>query len=310
MSELKNLFDDPTKSVFTAEFPTIDGAGMSKVIVMAERLAPWFDAVNATDNPAAHAHASNTSVAIAMKAHGLEPIMQIACRDKNRLAIQADMVGAALHGIDNLSLMTGDDVTAGDEPESRRVFDLDSSQAISIATSLNFGKYLSGRAIKPATKFYIGAVENAAAPPLEYRVQRALKKFRAGARFLQLQICYHEDRLENFCAGVAEVVPEIHLLPTIVLLKGARQLHFMNDKVPGIDVPLEIIARVEKSGDQSEAAYQLALEQARHALTQPRVRGLHIADFRHDDTYVRLMQDLGRKPRQLNHSQLSQLSNL
>jgi methylenetetrahydrofolate reductase (NADPH) len=298
MSRLRNLLEDSTEMVFTAEFPTIDGAGMARVISNVERLAPWFDAVNSTDNPAAHAHASNIAVAIAVKSHGLEPIMQIACRDKNRLAIQADMMGASLHGIVNVSLMTGDDVTAGDEPETRRVFDLDSAQAISVAQSLNSGVYLSGRSIKPPTNFYIGAVENAAAPPLEYRVQRALKKHRAGARFLQLQICYHADRLEAFCNGVAKIAPALHLLPAIVLLKGAKQLNFMNDKVPGIDVPRVIIERVENSSDQQEAAYQLALEQARHALTLPNVRGLHIADFRHDDTLIRLMKDLGRNARQ------------
>jgi methylenetetrahydrofolate reductase (NADPH) len=302
MSHLRDLLEGSDSKVFTSEFPTIDGAGMAKVLSNVERLAPWFDAVNATDNPAAHAHASNMSVAIAIKSHGLEPIMQIACRDKNRLAIQADMIGAALHGIQNLSLMTGDDVTAGDEPESRRVFDLDSAQAISVAHSLNSGVYLSGRAIKPPTDFYIGAVENASAPPLEYRVQRALKKYRAGARYLQLQICYHADRLETFCEGVAKVAPALHLLPTIVLLKGARQLNFMNDKVPGIDVPRAIIERVENSSDQPEAAYQLALDQARHALSQPRVRGLHIADFRHDETLVRLMTDLERSPRQTHQA--------
>ena len=293
MSRLRELLENSDEKVFTAEFPTIDGGGMARVITQAERLSHWFDAVNVTDNPAAHAHASNTSVAIAVKAQGLEPIMQIACRDKNRLAIQADMIGAALHGIENISLMTGDDVTAGDEPESRRVFDLDSAQAISVARSLNNGVYLSGRTIKPPTNFYIGAVENAAAPPLDYRVQRALKKHAAGAKFLQLQICYHAARLETFCEGITKVAPALHLLPTIVLVKGARQLHFIHDKVPGIDVPASIIERVEKSPDQLEAAYQLALEQARHALAQPGVRGLHIADFRHDDTLVRLMKDLG-----------------
>lgn len=300
MSHLRNLLENSDEKVFTCEFPIINGAGMAKLISTVERLSPWFDAVNATDNPAAHAHASNTAIAIAVKTHGLEPIMQIACRDKNRLAIQADMIGAALHGIENLSLMTGDDVTAGDEPESKRVFDLDSAQAISVANSLNNGVYLSGRSIKPPTNFYIGAVENAAAPPLAYRIQRALKKHRAGARYLQLQICYHADRLETFCEGVSKVAPAMHLLPTIVLLKGARQLHFMNEKVPGIDVPSAVIERVEKNPDQLEAAYQLALEQARHALAQPHVRGLHIADFRHDDTLVRLMKDLGRTPQPIS----------
>jgi methylenetetrahydrofolate reductase (NADPH) len=298
MSHFRDLLEKSDQKVFTAEFPTIDGAGMAKVAAQVKRLAPWFDAVNATDNPAAHAHASNTSVAIAIKSHGLEPIMQIVCRDKNRLAIQSDMVGASLHGIESLCILTGDDVTAGDEPESKRVFDLDAPQAIKVADSLNNGMYLSGRKITPSPDFFIGAVENVAAPPFEYRVERSLKKFRAGARFLQLQICYHQDRLEEFCKGITRDVPGLHLLSTIVLLKGARQLHFMNDKVPGIDVPRDIIERIEKSTDQSEAAYFLALEQARQALATPGIRGLHIADFRHDDSLARLMSDLGRVPNQ------------
>ena len=297
MSVLREKLENTNDLVFTAEFPSVDGGGMASVVQHAARLSPWFDAVNATDNPAAHAHTSNTTTAIAMAMHGLEPIMQIVCRDKNRLAIQSDMAGAALHGITNISLLTGDDVTAGDEPEARRVFDVDSAQAINIARIMTKGKYLSGRTISPAPDFYIGAVENAAAPPFDYRIQRALKKHRAGAKFLQLQICYHPDRLEAFCKGVAEVAPELKLIPTIVLIKGAKGLGFMNDKVPGIDVPASTLARAQKATDPSVEVYKLTLELAKHALTLPGVRGLHITDFRHDDSLNTFMNDLGRTPR-------------
>lgn len=288
---------DGQSQIFTAEFPSIDGGGMTAVAKHSARLIPWFDAVNATDNPAAHAHASSLAVSIAMKAHGLEPIMQIVCRDRNRLAIQADIVGASLHGIENICLLTGDDVTAGDEPETKRVFDIDGPQAIQVASALAGGKYLSGRKLDPAPALFIGAVENPAAPPFEYRIARVGKKVEAGARFLQLQIGYHPDRLERFCAGVNAAHPALALLPTIVLVKGARPLRFMNEKVPGIDIPAEVITRVEASTDQAEAAYRLALEQAQHALAQPGVRGLHITDFRHDETIDRLMTDLGRARR-------------
>ena len=297
MSLLREKLENSSDVVFTAEFPSVDGGGMASVERNAARLAPWFDAVNATDNPAAHAHTSNTTTAIAMKMFGLEPIMQIVCRDKNRLAIQSDMMGASLHGITNLSLLTGDDVTAGDEPEARRVFDIDSAQAINIARIMANGRYLSGREIKPAPEFYLGAVENAAAPPFDYRIQRALKKYRAGAKFLQLQICYHPDRLEAFCKGVAELVPDLKLIPTVVLVKGGKGLGFMNDKVPGIDVPADVLARVQKASDPSVEVYKLTLELAQHALSLPGVRGLHITDFRHDDTVDRFMNDLGRTPK-------------
>ncbi|CAB4720819.1 MAG: hypothetical protein F2766_04285 [Actinobacteria bacterium] len=297
MSVLREKLENTSELVFTAEFPSIDGGGMESVVKNVARLAPWFDAVNATDNPAAHAHASNTTTAIAMKMHGLEPIMQIVCRDKNRLAIQSDMMGASLHGISNISLLTGDDVTAGDEPEARRVFDIDSAQAINIARIMASGTYLSGRKINPAPDFYIGAVENAAAPPFDYRIQRALKKHRAGAQFLQLQICYHPDRLEAFCKGVAQVAPDLKLIPTVVLMKGARGLAFMNDKVPGIDVPADTLSRVQNASDPSVEVNKLTLELAQHALSLPGVRGLHVTDFRHDETLDTFMSDLGRTPK-------------
>ncbi len=297
MSVLREKLENTSELVFTAEFPSIDGGGMESVVKNVARLAPWFDAVNATDNPAAHAHASNTTTAIAMKMHGLEPIMQIVCRDKNRLAIQSDMMGASLHGISNISLLTGDDVTAGDEPEARRVFDIDSAQAINIARIMASGTYLSGRKINPAPDFYIGAVENAAAPPFDYRIQRALKKHRAGAQFLQLQICYHPDRLEAFCKGVAQVAPDLKLIPTVVLMKSARGLAFMNDKVPGIDVPADTLSRVQNASDPSVEVNKLTLELAQHALSLPGVRGLHVTDFRHDETLDTFMSDLGRTPK-------------
>jgi methylenetetrahydrofolate reductase (NADPH) len=270
---------------------------MEKVAKAADRLRPWFDAVNSTDNAAAHAHASNLAVAIAIKQHGLEPVMQIAQRDKNRLAVQADIMGAALHGIENIALMTGDDVTAGDEPETRRVFDLDGPIAIKLADILRNGTYLSGRKITPPPTLFISAVENPGTHPLEYRVDRAIKKQRAGARWLQLQLCFHKDRLENFCKGVAAYNTNLPLFPNVILIKGAKGMQFMNENVRGINIPQELIERVASAADPSEEAYQLTLELAKHALAQPSVRGLHITDFRHDDTLERLMTDLGRKPK-------------
>jgi methylenetetrahydrofolate reductase (NADPH) len=302
MSQFEELITKTKEQVFTAEFPVIDGEGFAKVEKYAKRLKPWFVAVNATDNTAAHAHASNVASAIAMKMHGIEPIMQVVCRDKNRLAIQADIVGASLHGIENICALTGDDVTAGDETEARRVFDLDGPQLVRLATTIGRGEYMSGRKIEPAPHLFVGAVENPSAPPFEYRVQRVAKKVAAGARFLQLQISYHPDRLEKFCQGVVAAGLDRHvaLLPTIVLIKGVRPLKFMNDKVPGISVPQDVIDRVEKATDQAEEAYQQTLEFSKHALSLPGVRGLHVTDFRHDDTLDRLMTDLGRTPRSLN----------
>jgi methylenetetrahydrofolate reductase (NADH) len=284
-------------TVVTAELPAVDGGGMAEV---QQRLAPmrdWVDAVNATDNTAAHAHASPLAVALALRQAGAEPIMQLVCRDRNRLALQADIVGAAMHGIENLCCLTGDDVTAGDEPEAARVFDLDGPGLVALAQTLADGHYLSGRPLEPAPRLFIGAVESATPPPLEARVQRAAMKANAGARFLQLQISFVPGLLEEFVAQSAAARVSAALLPSITLLGSARGLRFMDEKVPGVDVPAAIHERVESANDPAAALLDLAAEQARHALSLPGVAGLHLISFRKDDAIAQLCQRLDLAPR-------------
>ena len=295
VSRLEALVADPTARIVTAEMPLFDTGGFDAVQEHLDRLTPWVDAINATDNAAAHAHASNVAMAVAMARLGAEPILQVVCRDKNRLALQSDIVGASMFGVENICCLTGDDVTAGDEPQARRVFDLDGPQLVRLAGTLAAGSYLSGRKLDPAPHLFIGAVENPGAPPFAYRAERTVKKLTAGARFFQLQICFHPDRLAAFMAeavrlGMAE---QAAFLPTVCLVKGARALRFMHAHVPGIDVPADTIRRVQTATDPAEEAYQVVLDQARHALAQPGVRGIHITDFRHDDSVGRLVGDLG-----------------
>ena len=312
MTSLRDLVETADQLVITGEAPAIDGGTLDTFKERIAEMAQWVDAMNATDNTAAHAHASKVACAIAIAQAGVEPILQVVCRDKNRIACQADIVGAALHGIHNVCCLTGDDVTAGDEPEARRVFDLDGPQLIRVATSLSQGRYLSGRRIDPAPPLFVGAVENPGAPPLDHRARRAGKKIVSGARFLQLQICYHPDRLEAFVGELERqgLTSRAAILPTIVLVRGARSLAFMDREVPGIDVPAETITRVEQADDQAEAAYQLGLEQARHALSLPGVRGLHLTDFRHDGSLSRLCRDLDipLKEERRAHAYRSQLT--
>jgi len=295
VSVFSTLLESGARPVITAELPAISGGGLELVEQHLDSIAPHVDAINATDNPAAHAHASNVAIAIAIKQYGAEPIMQVVCRDKNRLALEADIVGASLFGVENICALTGDDVTAGDEPEARRVFDLDGPQLIALATGMSQGQFLSGRTIDPAPSLFVGAVENPCAPPLPHRIERALKKSNVGARFLQLQISYHSDRLEQFVSGCVDrqVTARTALLPTICLVRSAQALRFMDERVPGISVPPSVIRRVKGASNEAEAAYQLALEQARHALSLRGVSGLHFADFRRDGSLARLVADLG-----------------
>jgi methylenetetrahydrofolate reductase (NADPH) len=281
--------------VLTAELLSVDTGGLDAVH---ERFAPfeeYVDAVNATDNTAAHAHASPVAIAIALLQLGMEPVLQLACRDRNRLALQADIVGAALHGVENVCCMTGDDVTAGDEPEAKRVFDLDSPQLIATAATLASGRYLSGRPIDPAPHLFIGAVENPTAPPYERRVERALKKVRAGARFFQLQLCFERERLERFLAEAMTqgLASKAALLPSICLVRSPSALRFIDERVPGISVPHELIERCERAADPEEACFHVGLELAEHAIAQPGVAGLHLISFRREAGIARLCRTLG-----------------
>jgi methylenetetrahydrofolate reductase (NADPH) len=253
------------------------------------------DAVNVTDNTAAHAHASPLAVAIGARQLGVEPVMQLVCRDRNRLALQSDIVGAAMHGIENLCCLTGDDVTTGDEPDAQRVFDLGGPELVAVARTLSEGRYLSGRPLEPAPKLFIGAVETAGAPPFEPRLERAVQKADNGARFLQLQIGFVPEHLERFMAA-GELRERVALMPSISLLRSARALHFLNDKVPGVEVPDEVIERVEAAEDQEAECFELAVELATHAMSVPGVAGLHMISFRKDSGIGELCKRLGIPP--------------
>jgi methylenetetrahydrofolate reductase (NADPH) len=281
--------------VVTAELPTVNAGGIEAVRARVEPYADWVDAVNATDNTSAHAHASPVAVAIALKQLGVEPVMQLTCRDRNRLALQADIAGAALHGVENLCCLTGDDVTAGNEPEARRVFDFDSIQLIGVAETMRRGSYLSGKKLDPAPPLFIGAVENPGAPPYDYRVDRALKKVRAGARFLQLQVSFEPERLAAFMheAVAKRLHEQCALLPSICLVASPKALRHMDAHVPGISVPAATIERCERAADPGEECFEVACELAEHARSLPGVAGLHLISFRRDSGIVRLCERLG-----------------
>jgi methylenetetrahydrofolate reductase (NADPH) len=281
--------------VVTSELLSVDSGGLDAV---RERFVPYeeyVDATNATDNTSAHAHASPLAVAIALRQLGMEPIMQLTCRDRNRLALEAELVGAGLHGVENVLCLTGDDVTAGDEPEARRVFDLDSIQLLALGGSLARGTYLSGRRIDPPPKLFLGATENPGAPPFDYRVDRALKKARAGARFLQLQVSFRPEQLEAFMSeAVRKGLPErCFLLPSICLTRSPAALRYIDEHVPGIEVPAELIERCESAADPEAECFEVAVELAQLARSLPGVAGLHLISFRREAGIARLCQRLG-----------------
>src|SRR5919199_1425187 len=192
--------------VVTAELTSSDSADPQDTWRQAEMLRGYVDAINCTDNTGAHVHLSSLAAARLLAEKDLEPIMQLTTRDRNRLALQADLLGASALGVRNVVAMSGDDVSAGDHPEARALYDIDSLQLISVARTLrDRGEYMSGRKLSVSPSFYIGAVENPFAPPLEYRPVRVMKKVEAGAEFIQTQLVYDLDLFRSFMRRMEEM---------------------------------------------------------------------------------------------------------
>ncbi len=288
--------------VVTAEMPTVDSADPGAVHRITERLRGRVDAVNCTDNSSAHPHLSSVAAGHLLLDAGVEPIVQFTCRDRNRLALQADLLGAAALGIRNVCLMTGDDVTAGDHPEAKPLFDLDSIHLIRTARILrDGGTYLSGRALERPPSFLIGAVENPFAPPLEFRPMRLGKKIEAGAEFIQTQICFDLPRLRLFLARAADLglLERVPILVGVFVPRSARAVRYLRDEVPGIDVPEVVLERIASVPPerQPEEGVRLAIEIVEEVRELPGVRGVHLMAIRNQVGLDAVLEGAGLLPR-------------
>jgi len=286
----------------TCELETTDSADPESVYEVADPLRGKVDAVNCTDNSSAHPHVSQVAAAHLLVDRGIEPVAQFACRDRNRLALQADMLGAAALGVRNVMLMTGDDVSAGDHPEARPIWDLDSLHLIRIARVLRHdGTYLSGRPLTEPPRLFIGAVENPFAPPLEYRPIRLQKKVEAGAEFIQTQICFNVPALRRFMDQAGELVPldKVFVLVGIFIARSLRGARYLRDHVPGIDVPDWVIERMEAApaARQADEGRRIALEVLHEARQVPGVSGVHLMSIGGLQDIIAVIEEAGLLPR-------------
>jgi methylenetetrahydrofolate reductase (NADPH) len=286
----------------TAEMQPTNGADPEEVRRFASALRGRVDAANCTDNPAAHPHLSSIAAGAFVAESGVEPIVQLTCRDRNRLALQADLLGAAALGARNVLLLTGDDVSAGDHPEAKPIFDLDSMHLLRIARVLrDEGKYLSGRSLTSRPSFFIGAVENPFAPPHDFRPIRFAKKIEAGAEFVQTQLCFNLPRLAEFVRRSREMglLEGCFVLVSVYVARSARAMRYLRDVVPGIDVPDEVLGRLEKApaAKQAEEGFALALETVQALRETPGVSGVHLISIKGQDAILRLIEMAGLLPR-------------
>lgn len=288
--------------VVTAELPTTDSSDPGSVAEVAEPLRGRVDAVNCTDNSAAHPHLAPMAASRLLVEQGIEPIMQFACRDRNRLGLQADLLGAAALGVRNVLCMTGDDVTAGDHPEAKPIYDIDSIHLLQIARMMrDEGVYLSGRALSEPPSFLIGAVENPFAPPLDFRPMRLGKKIEAGAEFVQTQICFNLEKLRVFMARTAELglLEHVWVLVGVFVARSARGAWYLRDQVPGIDVPDWVVQRLDSApeGRQREEGIRIALELIEQIKGIPGVNGVHLMGIRNEEAILRVIEEAGLLPR-------------
>jgi len=238
----------------------------------------YVDAVNITDNQTAIARLSSIASAKILLDEGVEPIMQMTCRDRNRLAIQSDLLGAAALGIRNVLCLTGDYQTFGDNPEARRVFDLDSIQLIAMVAKMNSGFLLSGYEMKKAPEFLIGAAANPFAEPFEMRLIRLYKKIEAGAHFIQTQPVFD---LAIFTRWMDRVVAmglheKTAILAGVMPVRSLKALLWMKEEVPGVKINDKYIDRMKQASDPKEEGVKMAVEMIQTLKNITGVRGIHL----------------------------------
>jgi methylenetetrahydrofolate reductase (NADPH) len=288
--------------VVTAEMQTTDSADPASIVRAAETLRGFADAVNCTDNSAAHPHVSALAASRILVEAGIEPVMQLVCRDRNRLALQADLLGAATLGVRNVVCMTGDDVSAGDHPEAKPIYDIDSIHLLRIARMMrDEGTYLSGRALADPPSFLIGAVENPFAPPRDFRPMRLGTKIEAGAEFIQTQICFNVGAMRLFMARCGELglLEHVWVLAGVFIPTSARGTRYLRDQVPGVDVPDDVITRMDAAApqEQREEGIRIALEIVEDVRQIPGVSGIHLMTINHDEAIPRVVEAAGLLPR-------------
>lgn len=291
--------------VVTAELQSHDSADPEAIRLDAAGLVGVADAVNCTDNAAAHAHLSSIAAGHLAADAGIEPIVQLTCRDRNRLALQADLLGASALGGRNVLLLTGDDVSAGDHPGARAIFDIDSMHLLRIARTMrDEGTYLSGRAIKEPPSFFIGAAENPFAPPHDVRAPRLAMKVDAGAEFVQLQLCFNVDRLRTFMAEVAAlgILERCFVLVAVYVARSVRGVRYLRDVVPGIDVPDTVMGRFDVLADapkerQREEGIAFALETIEAVRSIPGISGVHLISIHGQAEIRQVVERAGLLPR-------------
>ena len=286
----------------TAELNPPDSADPDEVFDAALVLSQVCDAINATDASGANTHMSSVAICAILVSAGYEPVMQVSCRDRNRIAIQGDVLGGAAMGVRNLLCLTGDDTSVGDQPQAKRVFDLDSIQLLRTAAIMrDQGQLLSGRKLTSPPRLFLGAAANPFVPPYDWRPYRLKKKVEAGADFIQTQYCFDVSRFEAFMQVVRDLGldEKVFILVGVGPLRSERAAEFMRTRVPGVVIPDEIVDRLRQApkSEKRETGKRICIEIIQQVQEIKGVAGVHMMAYRQEELVAEIIEEAGLLPR-------------
>jgi len=291
-----------TLPAFTGECGPPQGANVEHLKEKIHHLKGCVDAVNITDNQTAVVRMSSWAASLILLHEGLEPNFQMVCRDRNRLAIQSDILGIYAHGIRNMLCLSGDHQRFGNHPGAKNVFDIDSMQLIhAVKTMRDEGKFLNGEDIDVPPKLFIGAASNPFAEPFEFRVHRLAKKIAAGADFIQTQCIYNMDRFREFMKKVVDMGlhEKCYILAGVTPMKSVGMARYMSKQVPGMDVPDSIIKRLQGAGKGkvAGAGIKFAIEQIEEFREMEGIAGVHLMAIEWEHRVPEIAEMAGVLPR-------------
>ena len=277
------------KFLVTSEIGPPKGIETKTILEDAELIRGRVDGINVTDLQSSVMRLGSLAVCALLKQRGFEPIFQVTCRDRNRLALQSDILSAAALGIENLLILTGDHTTLGDHPEAKPVFDLDSVQLLQVVRKLQEGFDMKGNKLEGTPpKFCVGAVVNPGADPIEPQIIKMEKKIEAGAEFFQTQAVYDIKIFENFLSKIKHLKTTV--LAGIVLLKSAGMAKYMNKNVAGVFVPDNLIKEMEEAKEKSAKSVEIAARLIKEL--RPMCQGIHIMPIGWDKVVPQVLDQI------------------
>ena len=288
------------KFAVTAEAGPPKGTSAEAIRKKGELLRHCCDAVNVTDNQTAIVRMSSIAGCLLLKQQGIEPVMQMVVRDRNRLALQGDVLGAVALGIGNILCLSGDHQKFGNHPGAKGVFDIDSIQLLQALKMMrDEKKFISGEDVSGEVPLFIGAAANPFADPFEYRVNRLAKKIKAGADFIQTQAVYDVSRFAQWMAMLTEqgLDKQVHIMAGVIPIRSAGMARYMRDYVPGVAVPDEIVTRMENSEAPKEEGVKIILEIIEQLKDMPGIHGIHIMAVGWEDIVPEVVEKSGLMPR-------------